>query len=165
MASIHDLESQLTDIPPIDTEPRGLFADRIIPGYTTRETFVAGTVQPLRSWAAEPMEGASTAAPDKAHISLHCADLVKTINVAADRITGEWRWSTTQFPVDAWFSTELSYSADLQIDAPGAERWDYLIETVAKSEKGFDRMSQGHATVLRWPANAGCAQVTVSVVR
>ena len=34
--SIHDLEGELTEIPPIDIEPRGLFVDRIIAADASR---------------------------------------------------------------------------------------------------------------------------------
>jgi hypothetical protein len=49
----------------------------------------------------------------------------------------------------------------LSIESPLAERWDYVIETVSKSEAGFDRSAQGVAAVLRWPVSAGQAAVTL----
>ena len=163
--SIHDLESQLGSVPPIDSDQRGLFVDRIISADTTRDDFVSGTVSSLRSWAVEPMQATSTVDSGRVRISLHRNDIDKVLEVTPSTMTSDWRWIGTHFPADAWFSTELSCSAELQIDAPGAARWDYPIETVAKSEKGFDRTSQGTATVLRWPAGAGHAHVTVSVGR
>ncbi len=107
------------------------------------------------------MEVSSRVADEQAHVAMHCHDLDKTLHVSASGITCEWRWVNTQFPPDAWFATELSYSDELVIDAPGAERWDYDIETVAKSEKGFDRAVQGKATVLRWLAGNGTAAMTI----
>jgi hypothetical protein len=52
----------------------------------------------------------------------------------------------------------------MNIDAPGADRWEYAIETVAKSEKGFDRVTQGTAVVLRWPVSVGEARATIRAV-
>lgn len=187
--SIHDLETQLTRIPPIDNDSRGLFVDRVIPADTTVDDFVAGVVAPLRSWAREQMSVNSAVHQDEATIDLHCSDLRKTIRVAltaegADRaasvaavatggpdassavsVSCEWQWNPAEHPAAAWFTTELSFSTPLSIDAPGGERWDYDIETMAKSEKGFDRSSQGSAVVLRWPIAAGAARVTVSAGR
>ena len=163
--SIHDLESQLTEIPPIDTEARGLFVDRVIDVDTTRESFVNGTVRPHRTWARQQMTATHRIDDGRATLELHCQDLQKTVVVSTNRITCEWRWTPGNYPADAWFTTELSSSTRLTVDAPGAGRWDYPIETVAKSEKGFERALQGHATVLRWLAGAGTARVEISVER
>ena len=163
--SIHALESQLTDMPPIDTDPRGLFVDRVIGVDACRDDFINGHVQPVRSWAAERMQSTHRIVDERAVLAFHSPDLDKTVTIDAARITCEWRWINTQFPAEAWFSSELSYSGNITIDAPGAERWDYPIETVAKSEKGFERAKQGNATVLRWLAGAGHAIVTLSVSR
>ena len=163
--SIHDIETQLTEIPPNDTEPRGLFVDRVIGVDTRRDDFIRGTVAPIRSWAARPMAATHAVTGASATIAFSGGDLRKTLEISADAISCEWSWDRSHFPADAWFSTEISVSTAMTIDAPGAERWDYVIETVAKSEKGFDRAAQGEATVLRWLAGAGNARVTVSVVR
>ena len=160
--SIHDLETQLTTTPPVDTEPRGLFVDRVIPLATSRDDFINGRSVPIRSWAAQEMQADDRAADDVATLAFRCHDLTKTIAVRATAISCEWHWNPDQHPLHAWFTTELSYSAPLAVEAPGSERWSYDIETVAKSEKGFDRSSQGSALVLRWPIAAGTARVTVS---
>ena len=163
--SIHDLETQLSEVPPIDTEPRGLFVDRVIGVDASRDDFISGQVRPFYSWAAQRMTVTHRIVNEQAVLGFHCPDLDKTITIDATRITCEWRWINTHFPVDAWFTTELSYSAALTLDAPDAERWDYPIETVAKSEKGFERANQGNATVLRWLAGSGTARVEISVAR
>ena len=163
--SIHDLESQLIEVPPIDVDPRGLFVDRIIGADTTRDSFLSGTVKPLRSWANAQMVATIQVGDERATLALRCDDLAKTVSVAGDRITCEWTWTPGNFPADAWFSTELSSATPLDVDAPGAQRWEYPIETVSKSEKGFERALQGNATVLRWLAGAGTARAEVSVAR
>lgn len=167
--SIHDLETQLTDIPPIDKEPRGLFVDRILRPAARLDEFVEGHVEPLRSWAAERMACEAHVDPGAVIINCRCDDLVKTVTIrprAANEpatIAADWSWESDFFDADAWFSSEISFSTPLEIIAPGALRWDYAIETVAKSEKGFDRMVQGTAVVLRWPVSAGKASVSVRV--
>ena len=162
--SIHDLETQLTRVPPVDSGSRGLFVDRIIAGETSREDFVDGQYVPVRSWAGQQLISTSQVADDRASIALTCHDLSKTITVrdSPASIACDWTWDAAEHPPGSWFTTELSFSAGISIDAPGAERWDYDIETVAKSEKGFDRATQGAAVVLRWPVSAGAAQVTIS---
>ena len=161
--SIHDLESQLTEIPPIDTEPRGLFVDRVVAAATSRDDFVAGRVSTLRSWAGQAMTSQCETVDPTVTVRLHIDDLHKTLEIAPRSITCTWKWNSSDYPADAWFTTELSYSIHLDLDAPGAEGWNYPIETVAKSEKGFDRLVQGTAVVLRWRASAGKARVTVAI--
>ncbi len=159
--SIHDLESQLAEIPPIDTDRRGLFVDRIIGADTTVADFVAGRVVPLQSWAGQRFGASHHPENGGVRVTMHCDDVDKSIVVTDEMISCEWRWMPAKYPVDAWFATELSYSAALEIDTGDAERWDYEIETMAKSEKGFERATQGTATVLRWPAGSGAARVLV----
>ncbi len=164
--SIHELETQLTEIPPIDNEPRGLFVDRVISALTTRDDFIRGWVTARQSWAGERMAVAAEVIADTATLRCRGATLEKTLRITdADGVTiaCEWAWSAADFAADAWFSSELSFSTPLAIDGDGAERWEYVIETVAKSEKGFDHTAQGTAVVLRWPIQLGRAQVTVRV--
>ena len=160
--SIHDLEA-LTERPPIDTEFRAMFVDRLLYPTTTRDDFIAGRVPVLRSWAREPMANRWTVAPDVAEIRLGGAGLHKTLRFSADgAVQCDWQWEAAAELTShgGWFSTELSISSPFDIDAPGAERWEYPIETVAKSEKGFDRTIQGTALVFRWPLAAGRASLT-----
>ncbi len=162
--SIHDLESHLTEPPPIDTDQRGLFVDRVISDLTTRDAFVGGTVAALRSWTRTVFDVTWSVDGDTAQIAMTTADLRKVVRVldAGRSIECRWTWSPTTIGGDGWFSSELSHSGDLVMDAPGADAWTYPIETVAKSEKGFDRTVQGTAVVLRWPVAAGSASVRIS---
>jgi alpha-amylase len=160
--SIHDLESQLIEIPPRDSAPRGLFVDRIVPAKTTRDDFIAGEVSSIRSWSTEVMSSSHQMTGDRIELVADADDLHKVISVGDDGVMRcRWQWPAARFPDGAWFATELSSSAEFTIDAPGAEQWEYPIETVAKSEKGFDRTVQGNAVVLRWPARAGEASLTL----
>jgi hypothetical protein len=43
--------------------------------------------------------------------------------------------------------------------------WTYSIETVAKSERGFDRTTQGTSVTLRWKLETGGAKVEVQAAR
>lgn len=168
MPSIHDLEGALTERPPIDQEVRAWLVDRIVSPDVTLDEFVAGTVQVLQSWATTPLELHHTDLSDgTATIALVGDGLAKTITFGEDgTLTVAWRWSAPPdgWTEGAWFTTELSAPVLPEIVVTGAERWEYEIVTMAKSEQGFDRTVQGTAVVLRWPAAAGEAQVTVRAV-
>lgn len=159
--SIHDLEGHLTDMPPIDVEPRGLFVDRIISAAVSRDDFISGTAQHARSWADRQMDAEWHVVDHAVDVRFRSDDLAKSLHIDRSSVRCEWRWNPVDYPADAWFASELSFSTPLSVDAPGAERWEYPIETVAKSERGFDRVVQGTAVVLRWKASAGEAGVTV----
>ncbi len=152
-ASIHDLENAVVSRPPIDADIRSLLIDRLIDPAATADDFQAGTIPTLRSWAAVPFEPTWEVAGSRARVTLSAPDLVRTLHLAEDgALTCEWSWTTDHD--HAWFTTELSLSVPCRIDAPGALTWEYPIETVARSERGFDRTRQGQAIVLRWPASA-----------
>ena len=164
MASIHDLEGELRERPAADAEPRAWFVDRVVAPTATVEDFVAGTVPVVRSWAHTAMTAATAVNADGIEVYLRCDDLAKTIHFAADgAITCAWAWQAPDASPSSggWFTSEISASVALELDAPGATVWQYRIETVAKSEQGFDRTVQGTATVLCWPLGAGGATVTV----
>ena len=162
--SIHALEGQLTELPPTDQDARALFVDRIVAAEATLADCVAGTIPISYSWSRTQMTCQWTTGPAFTDVTLHGAGLTKTLRIHADgAIDAEWTWNAPESAelAGAWFATELSFASSLEIEAPGAEAWDYPIETVAKSERGFDRLRQGNARVLRWPLAAGRARVTV----
>ncbi len=68
-----------------------------------------------------------------------------------------WTWSSV-FP----FSTEISITRELDITAtPSAKQSVKSVETVAKSERGFDRTVQGQSVTLEWDASLGRAEVRI----
>jgi len=87
--------------------------------------------------------------------------LVKELRITPDgSIAISWRWAPS---AARWFATELSLAGPLQAVAePVAELVTYPIETVAKSEKGFDRTRQGESLTFLWPASQGSAQLIIS---
>jgi Domain of unknown function (DUF1926) len=48
------------------------------------------------------------------------------------------------------------------VATPAAEEWRFDIETVAKSERGFDRTRQGENVTLRWPVELGAAALELA---
>jgi hypothetical protein len=80
------------------------------------------------------------------------------------RVRVSFRWDATGRDRRALFTTELSLTRGVELTSePVAQRWAYPIETVAKSEKGFDRTLQGTGVLLRWAASAGAATVDVAI--
>jgi hypothetical protein len=162
--SIHDLEGQLAELPPVDQDARAIFVDRILAAGATIDDFVAGTIPMHQSWSTERMGHEVVVGADHSVITMRGGNLVKRLRIAADGgVSCAWTWNAPSggWPDGAWFATELSVATPVDITAPGAEEWRYDIETVAKSEKGFDRLRQGTALVYRWPIEAGRAEVTV----
>jgi hypothetical protein len=166
-ASIHDLENslRLEVRPAIDPHDRAIGVDRLMPADTTAEGLEAGTVTAVRSWARERMSCTVRMAGGEVRILLAAADtsLVKELRITPDgTVTINWRWAPS---AARWFATELSLAAALQVVAePVAELVTYPIETVAKSEKGFDRTRQGESLTFLWPASQGSAQLIISPV-
>jgi len=61
---------------------------------------------------------------------------------------------------------ELSLAQALEIDAPAAlATWRYDIQTVAKSERGIDRVKQGDAVTLLFDARRGSAEFVLRLPR
>lgn len=160
-ATIHDAESRVREAPALDRETRALFVDRLVAHDTTRDQFVAGTVSPIISWATRQLEGDLETVPHGVAVRLKGERFTKTLVFHANGpLDVHWTWEGDA-PDGAWFTTELSLARVPHIAADGAERWDYAIETVSRSEAGFDHTVQGTAVVLRWPVARGSATVRV----
>ncbi len=164
--SIHDLEGELRDRPPLDDELRGWFVDRVLASSATADDFVRGVTAPLHSWAARRLAAQWHAAGDEVVVTLTEAGFRKEIRFAPRAVHCRWEWDADPArwgaAPDAWFSSEVSFSGSVDF-ATDAETWSYPIETMAKSEAGFDRTVQGTAMVLRWPITRGSAEVMVAL--
>lgn len=167
-ASIHDLEESLRlDVQPaIDPHDRAIGVERLLPADATAESLEAGTVTAVRSWARERMSATVRTVGAEVRILLAAADtsLVKELRISPDgSIVLSWHWTPS---AARWFASELSLAAPLEAVAePMAELVTYSIETVAKSEKGFDRTRQGESLTFLWPASQGSAQLILSPSR
>ncbi|HRP07653.1 MAG TPA: DUF1926 domain-containing protein [Gemmatimonadales bacterium] len=163
-ASIHDLETTLAERPPLDSEPRALLVDRFIGEAVTVQEFISGTVLPIRSFASVAMQAKVSPAGSGIAIECSAAGVRKLLRFGTSgSLEVEWNWEPRAWPAGALLSTELSLPSEgTTLEASGAERWEYPIETVSKSEKGFDRTAQGTAFVFTWPAAAGSARILIS---
>ncbi len=168
LPNIHDLARALEELPPVDREERMIFQERVWPPDISPEALATGTVNPLRSWAGVPVTVAPREEEGALVFRFDCGggDLTKTIRIRTEpvvriELTLAWQ-NDPAWPEDAWFTTELSLSKALLIDAPRATEWRYPIDTVAKSESGYDRTRQGESVTLAWPIRTGAARVTLS---
>ena len=165
-ASIHDLEQslRLEARPAIDPHDRAIGVDRLLPADTTAESLEAGTV--ARGAQLGPrtheLHGADRRTPRCAscwprptpHWSRSCASRP----TAASRSAGAGRRQPPAgSPANCRSRRPLQAVAE-----PMAELVTYPIETVAKSEKGFDRTRQGESLTFLWPASQGSAQLIIS---
>lgn len=74
-----------------------------------------------------------------------------------------YTWDTGLASSGDWFAPEVSIAKWLALECePEADVWRHPIETVAKSERGFDRTLQGESVTLRWPVAAGKATVVAT---
>jgi len=156
--------------PPIDTEPRAIFIDRVLPAGLSLEQYARGDYWPGRSWAQS--HGSFTIEQQDDGIEIVCSfsgqagerTLEKRFEFATDgTLRVSYRWDASDASPDDFFAPELSLYAPLELrPEPQAEIWTFPIETVAKSERGLDRTRQGDSVTLRWPANLGQASVQVS---
>lgn len=164
-ASIHDLEQslRLDARPAIDPHDRAIGVDRLLPADMSAENLEAGTLVAVRSWAHERMSATVRTVDAEVRILLAADDrsLVKELRISPDgTVAISWRWTPSSA---RWFASELSLAAPLQaVTEPMAELVTYPIETVAKSEKGFDRTRQGESLTFLWPASQGSAQLIIS---
>ena len=157
--------------PPLDADPRAIFVDRVLPSGLTLEQYAGGDYAPGHSWARRPASFTIERQDDTIEIACSFSSptgeqtLEKRFEFAANgifRVSYEWDVSIGQ-PNDS-FAPELSLFAPLDLRPdPEAEIWTFPIETVAQSERGFDRTKQGDSVTLRWPVHLGRASLEVSV--
>ena len=169
-ASIHDIEGglRLDARPPLDADDRALFVDRVLPRGVGLKEFAGGGSWAIHSWARERC--AVTIERRKGGVEIVClageerTRLEKRLRFEADgSLTISWRWDPAAGEAGDQFATELSWRRPcVSSRTPAADEWRYVIETVAKSERGLDRTRQGDAVVLRWPVELGGASVELT---
>ncbi len=156
-------EGEERRLPPVDVAPRALFQEHLLPVALTIEGYADGFGAPLRTWALTPMAADVVATDAAVVIELSGDGLEKRLEFGADgALSGSYRWDPTAFPEDAVFAVELSLPGEVPVTCtPPAEIWRYEIETVAKSERGLERVRQGTAILARWPARLGGARLEI----
>ena len=162
--SIHDIEAamRLTELPPVDRDPRAVLVDRVLPGSLSEADHVRGAFEPVWSGAAVPRTSRASTFEGGVEIVLLSASprVEKRLRFSADgQVTADYRWDPADFPADAHFAPELSLAGGLVPATNAPESWQFPITTVAKSERGFDETAQGVSFTPRWPVSAGAAHI------
>ncbi len=161
--SIHDIEKalQVSDVPPVDHDVRGILQERILPAQITQMEVERAAYKPIHSWTDTAFRATHTIDVGDAHVELKAEQgpmLTKRIHVASGgQMSVEFEWRGLDFAEGAWFSSELSFSQVPPVVScdPTGTIWWYPIETVAKSERGLDRTKQGMTALVRWPVALG----------
>jgi hypothetical protein len=172
--TIHDIEQglRLDQRPPLDADPRALFVDRVLPSGLAFEPYATGDYWPVRTWAHAPCNFTIQRAGEQVEIVCSFPGstgpapvLEKRLTFTADGgLTVAYQWDRSVGEPDDLFAPELSLYAPLELRAePAADTWAFPIETVAKSERGFDRTRQGDSLTLRWPVRLGEASVSIAL--
>jgi 4-alpha-glucanotransferase len=150
-----------------DREDRALFVDRIVPADLAFERYAAGDYTPLASWARTRLRCRVSAGPAEVVVQLepeHQPErFAKEVAVAADgRIRVRYRLALEAPLSEGLFAPELSFGTALDVRVtPDAPQWRFPIETVAQSQRGLERTTQGVSVTPRWPASAG--EFTIAV--
>lgn len=162
--SIHDLEARLVldALPPVDDRGRALAVERVVSGDDTVHRFVDGTVEDLAGWGGPAAEVAVEETEGRMRVVMTWPGRTKEVRVGTG---GELEviltWDPALLPEGARVTAEWSFFAPLPLETDAAEQWRYDVETVAKSERGFDRTVQGEAVVCVWPAGVGGGRVRI----
>jgi alpha-amylase len=167
--SIHELEQglRLASRPPVDAHDRALFVDRILPRRLGLEQYAGGEYLASVSWAGMPVGVEVVRRRGAVEIvcrALHGrAEMVKRYRFdPAGQLRVTYTWDPAMASPDDWFAPEVSSASPLELECePLPDVWTYPIETVAKSERGFDHTRQGESVTLRWPVALGRASVIV----
>jgi hypothetical protein len=150
--------------PPVDPHDRALFVEWLAADLPTETQLVAGGQPMLRSWARAHCAFETGRAGIDVMVRLTAPDgWQKTLHLSGDGgITAEYVWDPAWAP-DGWFVAEVSLGHPATTHPePAVEPITYPIETVAKSERGFDRTRQGECRTFAWPARLGRASLRLT---
>ena len=165
--SIHEIEAALMieSPPPVDLDDRAIGVARLISADVSAEAFAAAAYTPLQSWARARCTVSHEGRDDGMHVwCVHRGFGVEWTFRENGSIRAHYWWDSARLPGGARFAVELSLAAPLRLDAPNAlQVWRYDIETVGKSERGFERTKQGESVTPLFDAAQGDAQFELFV--
>jgi alpha-amylase len=152
---------------PVDPHVRALFVEWLAERAPTVAELEAGSQPMLHSWASSRLGVSVSREADEVVVLLASSNgFGKSLRFSPDgNVRVSYRWDPSRAP-DGVFVSELSFGHPAAVTAwPGAEPVIYPIETVAKSERGFDRTRQGECHTFYWPASLGQATLELSLPR
>jgi hypothetical protein len=143
----------------VDPHDRALLVEWLAPGPPVEAEVQEGRQPILRSWARTRCSFEVNRDGAKIVVRLTTDDgLKKTLRVSAEgTLAVEYHWDPSLAP-EGEFVSELSLGHPAPVSTtPEASAIAYSIETLAKSERGFDRTRQGECLTFSWPARLGQA--------
>jgi alpha-amylase len=162
--SIHELEAGLAvERPPVDLDDRAIGVARVVPGDLAVDAYAAAQYVPCTSWARTRC--AATVERGAGTVVVRCASggfAVEWSFAMDGTIAASYRWDAGECPAGSRLAVELSVAHAPHVDAAAAlDTWRYGIETVARSERGVDRVRQGESVTLLFDARRGEAAFSV----
>ena len=160
IASVHDRHSGAPPPPTPDEAPLALMQE-----VAVDQAGPDGTV--LADWRLHPFRLADDPAIGGGRVRLRCVSetgaprLEKMLDIHDDgRIDATLDWSEAGLPAEAAIVCRLPLAHPGRVQAaPAAAESRERIVTLARSERGFERIDQGEIAQLAWPASAGGARV------
>lgn len=168
--SIHALEARmgLTELPPIDAEPRALIRERILPEDLGEAMYARGDYDAEWSVSVVPLEMSVEPVADGLQVGFRSTKAgvplfeKRYLFRSGGSLDVCYRWNATALGRHAIFAPEISYAGPMEITAsPGTPLWSYDIVTVAKSEKELEQTVQGRSVTPRWAASLEAAELTI----
>jgi 4-alpha-glucanotransferase len=150
--------------PPVDPHVRALFVEWLAAEPPSVAGLEAGSQPMLHSWARTRLGAEVHREGDEVVVGLASPDgFGKSLRFAPDgAVEVRYRWDPVRAPA-GFFVSELSLGHPAVVTAkPDSAPLVYPIETVAKSERGFDRTRQGECHTFCWPASEGQAALRLS---
>jgi alpha-amylase len=170
--SIHALEAgmRLTELPPLDPEPRALIRERFLDPEVNEAMYQRGDYE--AAWSVTHARLLMTVEAVSGGVEVTFDNSEAGVPIFQKRyqflsgggLRAMYRWNPAARRPGTVFAPEISYAGPMEITAsPSAPLWSYDIVTVAKSEKALEQTTQGRAVTPRWPATAGEAHLSIRV--
>ncbi|MFI5233909.1 MAG: alpha-amylase/4-alpha-glucanotransferase domain-containing protein [Gemmatimonadales bacterium] len=160
--SIHDIEAALMieSPPPVDLDDRAIGVARLISAEVSAEDFAAAKYAPLQSWARARCKASYESRDDGMHVwCVNGGFGVEWVFDESGSIGAHYWWDSARVPGGARFAVDLSLAVPRRVNAHNALAvWRHDIETVGKSERGFERTRQGEAVTPIFDAASGDAR-------
>lgn len=168
--SVQALEEgmRITELPPLDPEPRVLIRERFLDPEVDEAMYVRGDYD--AAWSVSAAHLTMSVEPVAGGVEVAFRSTEAGVPVFEKRyrfLTGgglvaDYRWHAPARRTGTVFAPEVSHAGPLEITAsPGAPIWSYDIVTVAKSEKALEQTVQGRAVTPRWPITANEARLEI----
>jgi hypothetical protein len=159
---------RITELPPLDPEPRALIRERFLDPEVDEGMYVRGDYDPVWTVSAARLSMAVEPVAGGVEVAFHSTEAgVPVFEKRYRFLTGgglvaDYRWHAPARRPGTVFAPEVSHAGPLEITAsPSTPIWSYDIVTVAKSEKALEQTVQGRAVTPRWPIAVNEARLEI----